>query len=145
MYNHYLYSRSQIRYSVFLFSLTTFQLNNLWEQIHVIKTWLQLLIKKHASRELFKNSIYKENCRTFTNWESKRNAISKSFYWESLRSRRVILNLWYQHHCNVVVEITDAKCGLLSKLLFQRTQQHGGCTKPLGKDACVKIPFPVIT
>ena len=28
-------------------------------------------------------------------------------------------------------EITDTKCGLLSKHLFQRTQQHGGLTKPL--------------
>ena len=38
----------------------TFQLNNLWDQIHVIKTWLELLIKKHVSRELlsFKSSIY---------------------------------------------------------------------------------------
>ena len=28
-------------------------------------------------------------------------------------------------------EITDIKFRLLSKHLFQRTQQHGGCTKPL--------------
>ena len=58
-----------VRYSVFLFSLITFQLNNLWEQIHVIKTWLQLLTKKHASRVLlgFKNSIHKEKCKIFTN------------------------------------------------------------------------------
>ena len=27
------------------------------------------------------------------------------------------------------MEITDIKCGLLSKHLFQRTQQHGGCYK----------------
>ena len=58
-----------VRYSVFLLSLITFQLNNLWEQIHVIKTWLQLLTKKHASRVLlgFKNSIHKEKCKIFTN------------------------------------------------------------------------------
>ena len=36
-----------------------------------------------------------------------------------------VLDLWYQH-CNVLVEITDAKYRLLSKH-FQRTQQHGGC------------------
>ena len=49
-----------VRYSVFLFSLIIFQLSNLWEQTHAIKTWLQLLIKNHASRESlsFKNSIY---------------------------------------------------------------------------------------
>ena len=35
---------------------------------------------------------------------------------------------------NVVVETTDIKCGPLSKYLFQRTQQHGSCTKPLGND-----------
>ena len=41
------------------FSLITFQLNNLWEQIHFIKSWLELLLKKHTSRELlsFKNPI----------------------------------------------------------------------------------------
>ena len=58
-----------VRYSVFLLSLVTFQLNNLWEQMHVIKTWLQLLTKKHASRVLlgFKNSIHEEKCKIFTN------------------------------------------------------------------------------
>ena len=62
-----------VRYPVFLFLLIIFQLNNLWEQIQVIKTWLQLLTKNHASRELliFKNSIYKEKCGTFTKWEWK--------------------------------------------------------------------------
>ena len=38
-----------VRYSVFMFSLITFQLKNLWEQIHAIKTWLQLL-KVHKCR-----------------------------------------------------------------------------------------------
>ena len=32
-----------VRYSVFLFSFITSHLNNLWEQIHLIKTWLQIL------------------------------------------------------------------------------------------------------
>ena len=32
----------------------------------------------------------------------------------------------------LIVEITDIKCGFLSKHLFQRTQQHGSCKKPLG-------------
>ena len=34
-----------VRYSVFLYSLMTSNLSNLWEQIRVIKTWLQLLTK----------------------------------------------------------------------------------------------------
>ena len=38
------------------------------------------------------------------------------------------------------------KCGLLSKHLFERTQQQSGCTKPLGNDKFVyKILFRVIT
>ena len=40
-------------------------------------------------------------------------------------------------HCNVIVEITDIKCRLLSKHLFQGTQEHGGFTKPLGNDKLV--------
>ena len=42
-----------------------------------------------------------------------------------------------KQHCSVIVEITDIKCGLLSKHLFQRTQHHGGFTKPLGNDKFV--------
>ena len=42
-----------VRYSVFLVSLITFQLSNLWEQIHVIKTWLQLLIKNMPPRSIW--------------------------------------------------------------------------------------------
>ena len=30
----------------------------------------------------------------------------------------------------------DIKWGLLSKHWFERTQQHDGCTKPLGNDKC---------
>ena len=44
------------------------------------------------------------------------------------------------------MKITDIKCGLLPKHLFQRTQQHGGCIKPVGNNKFVqKILFPVIT
>ena len=44
------------------------------------------------------------------------------------------------------MEIMDIKYGLLSKHLFERTQQHGGCTKPLGNYKVVqKILFAVIT
>ena len=59
-YNIYIIIIFIVGVSYFLFSLIIFQLNNLWEQIHIIKTWLKLLIKMHASRELlsFKNSIY---------------------------------------------------------------------------------------
>ena len=38
---------------------------------------------------------------------------------------------------HIIVEITDINCGLLSKHLFQRTQQHGGLNKPLGNDKFV--------
>ena len=34
--------------------------------------------------------------------------------------------MWYQQHCNVIVEIMNIKFGLFSKYLFQRAQQHGG-------------------
>ena len=41
---------------------------------------------------------------------------------------------------------TNIKCGLPSKYLFQKTQQHGGCTKLLGNDKFAwKKLFPVIT
>ena len=41
-------------------------------------------------------------------------------------------------NCNVIVEMTDIKCGLLSsKHLFQRMQQHGGYTKLLGNGKLV--------
>ena len=43
------------------------------------------------------------------------------------------------------MEITDTKCGLLLKHLLHRTQQHGGCTKPLADDIFVyKQCLPVI-
>ena len=51
-----------------------------------------------------------------------------------VRSRSFISDLWYWQHCNGIVELTDIKRGPFSKHLFQRTQQHGGCTKPLGSD-----------
>ena len=36
------------------------------------------------------------------------------------------------------MKITDIKCGLLSKHLFQRTQQHGYCIKPKGDEKFVQ-------
>ena len=40
----------------------------------------------------------------------------------------------------------DIKCGVLSKHLFERTQQHGGYTKHLGKKKFVQeILFAAIT
>ena len=35
---------------------------------------------------------------------------------------------------NVIVKITVMKCGLLSKHLIQRTEQHGSSKKPQGND-----------
>ena len=66
----------------------------------------------------------KEKKRLWTNKYSEEHSESRSF----------ILDLWYQQHYNVIVEIMDIKSGLLSKHLSQRTQQHGDCTKPLGND-----------
>ena len=56
----------------------------------------------------------------------------------NLRSRNLVVDIWqYKQHCSVIVEITDVKYGLFSKHLFQRTQHHGGFTKPLGNDKFV--------
>ena len=51
-----------------------------------------------------------------------------------LRSRNCILDLWYLQHFNIYMEITNITCVLLSKHLFERTQNHYGFTIPLGKD-----------
>ena len=115
--NHYLYSRWQVL-CVFTYNFSI-QLNNLWEQIHAAKTWLQLLIKNHASRELlsFKNSICKEKCATFTKWESVKETLSaNNFFWENLRSRSFILNLWHWYRSNIIVEITE---GLKMRTFFK--------------------------
>ena len=55
--------------------------------------------------------------------ERVKNAINKVETW-----------LWPLAALHVIVEITDINCGLLSKHLLQRTQQHGSFTKPLGND-----------
>ena len=72
----------EVRCTVFLFWIIIFQLNDLWKQKHVLKTWLQLLIKKNAFRELssFKNSIYKRKCGTFTKWESVKETLSANHF-----------------------------------------------------------------
>ena len=97
--------------------------------------------KKHVSRELlsFKKFIYKEKYGTFTKWDSVNETLSANllFFDKNLRTRSFILNICYWHHGNIIVEITDIKCGLLSKHLFERTQQHGGCTMPLGNNKFV--------
>ena len=101
---------------------------------------LYSLNKKHASRELlsFNNFIYKENCGTFRKWQSVKETLSANdFFLGNLRSKSFILKLCYQHHRNIILETTDIKYGLLSKHLFERTQQHGGCTKPQGNDLFV--------
>ena len=51
---------------------------------------------------------------------------------EKLKRKSFTLDLWYQQHYNVIVEITDTNNGLLSKPFFKKPRQHGGCTKPLG-------------
>ena len=48
-----------------------------------------------------------------------------------------VLDFWYQEHYGAIADITDIKCGFLSKDLLQRTQQRGGCTKHLRNDKFV--------
>ena len=101
---------------------------------------LYSLNKKHASRELlsFNNFIYKENCGTFRKWQSVKETLSANdFFLGNLRSKSFILKLCYQHHRNIIVETTDTKYGLLPEHLFERTQQHGSCTKPQGNNLFV--------
>ena len=67
-------------------------------------------------------NFLRDNCPN-TLWEIVRGAIVRTPYFGSL---------WYQQHCNVIVEIMNIKYGLYSKYLFQRTQQHDSYTKPVG-------------
>ena len=78
--------------------------------------------KIHSQAERIKNS-YQEKIllRTFKKY-------SRSFILDLCGISSIL---------NVIVEIMDVKYGLLSKHLFQRTQQHGGYTKPLGNDKFV--------
>ena len=69
----------------------------------------------------------------FIKWNSVKETLSTNiFLRENLRSGRFILDLYYKQHWGVILEITDIKYKTFSKHLFQRTQQHGDCTKPLG-------------
>ena len=63
--------------------------------------------------------------------------LANKFCLKHLRSRTFILDLWYWQHCYFIAEVTDIIYRLLSKHLFQRTQEHDGCTKPLGNDTFV--------
>ena len=58
--------------------------------------------------------------------------------WNIHKQKKNDINKFGSRKCvvdhNVIVEMTDVKCGLLSKHLFQRAQQHGGFTKPLGNN-----------
>ena len=84
------------------------------------------------------------------NMDLLQNEIVQKKRYQQIKFLREFKNFWYynQYHCNIIVEITIIKCGLLSKHLLQCTQQNGGCTKPLGNDKFVflkKILCPVIT
>ena len=92
------------------------------------------MIKKYASRELsyFKNSFCKEKCST--KLKNKITLLHETILLRKFKKEELFLDVWYQQRCNVITEMTDIKWGLLSKLLFQRAQQHVGCTKPQGND-----------
>ena len=85
-----------VRYSVLLFSLIIFRLNNLWEQIQVTKTRLELLIKKQHPGSLWvlKIPFIKKNVEHLQN-ERVQKKRYQQFFWKKLRSRRFIFNLWY--------------------------------------------------
>ena len=83
--------------------------------------------EKHAPREVlsFKNLIYQEKWGTFTQNEGvQKNIFKDKIFSENLRSRTLI---WTFGIAYLIVEITEIKYGLLSKHLFQKTHQHGGC------------------
>ena len=88
-----------VRYSVFLFPFITSDLNNLWEQIHITKIWLQLLIKNMPPESFWvlKISFIKKNVKHLQNeWMSVKEILSaNNFFWGNLRSRSFILNLWF--------------------------------------------------
>ena len=88
------------------------------------------LNKKHTSSEFWvlKIPFIKENIHKLKKYKTLLT---------DLRSRNFVVNLWYQQHWSVTVEITDIKCGLLAEHLFQRRQQHGSFTIPLGNDKFV--------
>ena len=83
--------------------------------------------EKHAPGEVlsFKNLIYQEKWGTFTQNEGvQKNIFKDKIFSENLRSRTLIWTFGIPY---LIVEITEIKYGLLSKHLFQKTHQHGGC------------------
>ena len=130
MYHTYLYSRVGV--TVFIltydFSIKPFVRT---DTLH--KNLIIVLIKNMPSGRFWVLQIpfIKKNVEHLQKRECKRNAINRWIFWENLRSRSFIVNF------NIIVETTDIKLGLLSKHLFERTQQHGNCTKPLGSDLFV--------
>ena len=78
-YSHLIYIAT-IRY-FFLFLSITSHLNNLWEQIHVIKTWLQLLIKSMlpGSFWVLKILFIRKIWNIYKMRHCKRNLIGKYF------------------------------------------------------------------
>ena len=63
--------------------------------------------------------------------ERVKKVLNKQIFLRTFQKYKLFFDLWYQQHCDTIVEITDIKYGLLSRHLSQRTQQHGDCTKPL--------------
>ena len=51
--------------------------------------------------------------------EWKRLSTNK-FCEEHLRSRSFILDLRYQQYCNVIVKMSDVKCGLIQNTCFKK-------------------------
>ena len=62
--------------------------------------------------------------------ESVKETLSANRFFEKF-------NKYKLYFCNIIIEIMDVKCELLSKHLFERKQQHDSCTKPLGNDKFV--------
>ena len=98
------------------------------KRCRVIRIWIQAHLKRALNEKnmppgsfsaikVLKSPLIKK-CETFINWKSKK-------YYKQINF------LWYQEHFEVIVEITDIKCELVSKHLPQKAQQHGNWTKPV--------------
>ena len=89
-----------VRYSVFLFSLMTSNLSNLWEQIHITKTWLQHLIKNMfpgSFSVLPFNAWWEQKGRTYINQpaaESWKTPVCHSYV---LVSDTYVTRMWFYH------------------------------------------------
>ena len=113
--------------------------SNLKKQIHVIKIWLKVLIKNMPPESFWvlkiSSFIYKEKYG-YKIIECKKTLSIFFFFFDKIEQMKDLFRTFSISsiegtHWSVTLEITDIKCRAVSKYFYQRTQQHGGCTKPL--------------